>query len=66
MPNKYCEYCRVEHEMLNFGLNFSGVETLICSDRLNDTLAETGTKPDYGILDAETLVEKGQLSEGSR
>lgn len=36
--DQFCEYCNDLHPHLNFGKDFSGIDTLICADRLNDTL----------------------------
>ncbi len=51
----YCEYCRCHHEFLDFGLNFSGGRTLICSDRLSDVLVTTMPKRGYDELEDEIL-----------
>lgn len=51
----FCTYCNDVHEVLNFGKDFSGKDTLICADRLSDALVKTMPKPDYGALEMEEL-----------
>ncbi len=52
----FCTYCNDVHEMLDFGKDFSGKETLVCSHRLSDALVKTMPKAHDG-LDAEILEE---------
>ena len=56
----FCTYCNDLHEMLNFGKNFSGSDTFVCSDRLSDALVKTMPKPDYGELEMETIDPNDQ------
>jgi hypothetical protein len=53
---EFCSYCNDVHEFLNFGLNFSGKETLVCPDRLSDALVQTMPKPDYEELEDEEIA----------
>ncbi len=52
---EFCTYCNSVHEFLDFGKDFSGKDTLLCSDRLSDALVETMPKVDYEELGAEVV-----------
>lgn len=53
----FCTYCNDVHEMLDFGKNFSGNDTIVCPDRLSDALVQTMPKVHDG-LDVEVLGEQ--------
>ncbi len=51
----FCDYCQTVHSFMDFGKNFSGERTLVCSERLSDALVQTMDKGNYGELDAEVV-----------
>lgn len=52
---EFCDYCNDVHEMLDFGKDFSGKQTIVCSNKLSDALVKTMPKPDYGELESEVI-----------
>lgn len=52
----FCDYCQTVHSFLDFGKDFSGKRTLVCSERLSDALVQTMPKEHYGELESEELV----------
>ncbi len=51
----FCTYCNDVHEMLDFGMDFSGKRTLVCSDKLSDALVTTMPQVDYSELESEVI-----------
>ena len=56
-PTEICTHCNSVHSFLNFGKDFSGNDTLVCSDRLSDALVETMPKGDYEEIESEVIYE---------
>lgn len=53
---EFCTYCNDVHEFLDFGMNFSGQRTVLCSDQLSDALGKTMPKQDYEELESDLII----------